>query len=123
MQNISDVFIVNVSGIIEHRDTKHCVCVSVSDGKYLFINTRHRDIYNDFKIKADDYEFLNSIDRFVSCSKIRPINVDRIKKKVGNLNRNDMMKIVDKIQASETLDKIEKVSIVTEINKWLSENS
>jgi hypothetical protein len=34
-----------------------------------------------------------------------------------------MIKIVDKIQNSESLKKVKKDSVLSELNKWLSDNS
>jgi len=47
---------------------------------------------------------------------------DKLIKRVGNLHRDDMLKIIDKIQNSEYLKKIEKDSVIPELNKWLSES-
>jgi len=122
MSNISTVFVVDVSGAIEHRDTKHCVCVSVTSDKYLLINTNHREIYDDFEIKSSDYAFLKHKNRFVCCSEMYEFKPDKLIKRVGNLHRDDMLKIIDKIQNSEYLKKIEKDSVIPELNKWLSES-
>jgi hypothetical protein len=122
MPKISDVLIVDVSGKIPLRDTKHCVCISVSKDKYLLINTDHREMYDDFQIKSSDYAFLKDTDRFVCCSKMYRFSPDRIIKKTGNLNRSDMIKIIDKIQNSKILDKMEKNSVIPELDKWLSDN-
>ena len=122
MSNISEVVVMDVSGVIGHRDTKHCVCVSVSTDKYLLINTSHRDIYDDFEIKSSEYAFLKSENRFVSCSKLYQFDSSKIIRSVGNLNRSDMAKIVDKIQNSESLKMAEKDFVILELDKWLSEN-
>ena len=58
MPDISDVLIINVSGEIAYRNTKHCVCISVSREKYFIINTNHREMHDDFNIKSADYDFL-----------------------------------------------------------------
>ena len=104
-----------------HRNTKHCVCIAVSREKYFIINTSHREMYDDFKIKSSDYAFLEGIDRFVCCSRIYEFSSDRIIKKAGCLNFDDITKIVDKIQKSRVLDKIDKDSIIPELDKWLSD--
>ncbi|MDR2593021.1 MAG: hypothetical protein LBC59_09530 [Chitinispirillales bacterium] len=122
MSNISEVVVIDVSGVIEHRGTKHCVCVSVSAEKYLLINTNHRDIYDDFEIKSSEYAFLKPKNRFVCCSEMYHFDSDEIIKSVGTLNRNDMIKIVDKIQNSESLKKAEKDFVILELGKWLSKN-
>jgi hypothetical protein len=117
--NISDVFVADFSIVYKHRPTKHCVCVSVSADKYILINTDHREKYDDFEIKSSDYKFLGSKNRFVSCLKLYKSDSIKLLRYVGNLSRDDMIKIVDKIQNSKVLDKIEKDSILPELRKWL----
>ncbi len=119
MPDISDVLIMDVTKLFKYRDTKHCVCVSVSNSKYLVINSNHRDRYDDFEIKSADYAFLNSMDRFVCCSETYTFNNDEIIKKVGNLNRSDMIKIVDKIRNSKILSVMEQNLVLPELNKWI----
>jgi len=96
--------------------------VSISAKRYLIINTNHREIYDDFEIKSSDYNFLGSKNRFVSCVKMYGSDSIKLLRHVGNLYREDMIKIVDKIQNSNVLDEIEKDSVVLELNKWLSDN-
>jgi len=117
--NISDVFVADFSKEYERRPTKHCVCVSISVKRYVIINTNHREIYDDFEIKSSDYEFLGSENRFVSCVKIYGSDSIKLLRHVGNLSRDDMIKIVDKIQNSKVLDEIEKEAVLPELKKWL----
>jgi len=120
---ISDVLIIDVSGEIEHRNTKHCVCVSVSKNKYFMINTKHREMYDDFEIESSEYGFLNGVNRFVSCSLMREFDVGKIIRKVGNLSKNDMRKIIDKMKKSDYLYKIERDLVIPEIEEWMDANS
>ena len=60
MSELFDVVVMDVKGVVSYRDTKYCVCVSNLQNKYLFINTDHRTMYDDFEIKAEDYIFLNN---------------------------------------------------------------
>lgn len=119
MPNISDVFKVNIQGLLDYRNTKYCVCVSALLGKYLYINTKHREIYDDFEINSSDYGFLGSVNRVVSCLKLHQINSNKLIERVGNLTRGDMLKIKDKIQESKTINKLEKDSVLPELLKWL----
>jgi len=119
MPNISDVFIINTKGTLDRRKIKYCVCVSALTGTFFYINTEHRDIYDDFEIKSSDYEFLNSTNRFVSCIKLHSFDSVIIIEQVGNLNRDDMLKIRNKIQRSKDINKIDKESVLPEIMKWL----
>jgi len=90
MTNISDVFKIKTGNSVEYRDMKWCVCVSVTKNNYLLINTHHRDMYEDFEIKASDYEFLDSIDRFVCYSTVWQFGLNELEAKVGNLSRDDI---------------------------------
>ena len=112
---------VDVFGQVTYRDTKHCVCISTTGGVYLVINTRHREMYDDFEIQSDNYGFLGGVNRFVCCSKLHEFDHSKILKKVGRLIYNDMQKIVDKIQASKTIDSIDKDAVIPGLAAWLAE--
>jgi hypothetical protein len=86
---------------------------------YLLINTEHRKIYDDLEIKASDYEFLGSINRFVECSELFRIEQKFFIKKVGSLYREDMIKITEKIRKSKFLTAAEKKTVLPELEKWL----
>lgn len=121
MAEIGNVFVVDVADVIEHRDRKHCICISVADNKYLVINTEHREIYDDFGIKASDYPFLQGVDRFVCCSQIFQFDGGKLlngKMPVGQLKYTDMGKIISKIQTSEILDETERQSVLLELLDW-----
>ena len=118
--NLFDVVIMNVEGIIQYRDTKHCICISILNNKYFVINTDHRQMYDDFKIEAKNYPFLNAKDRFIACFKIHTIDPDRKIKTVGKLNIEDITKIITKIKNSKTIHKTDKDLILPEIENWLS---
>jgi hypothetical protein len=119
MVNISDVYIIDVKGDLEYRNRKHGVCVSVANGQYLFLNKSHRDMYNDFKIYASNYDFLESVDRFVACSTLHKFDQDRLIKKVGNLTRDDMLIILNKVKNYKRMDEAEKDKFIPELNAWL----
>lgn len=123
MLEIADVFVMDVGGQIEHRDRKHCVCIATAQDKYFVINTQHRAIYDDFPLRARDYEFLKGEDRYVSCSAIFKFTPDKIIKKVGKLNYNDMKTLIDKVQNSKVLRETEKSSIIPELVEWQMDNS
>lgn len=123
MLEIADVFVMQVGNQIEHRETKHCICIATAQNKYFIINTEHREIYDDFKISAHDYDFLKGLDRYVSCSSIFQFTPDKIICKVGKLNYPDMLKLIDKVQNSEVLDDAEKSAILPELTDWQMDNS
>ncbi|MCL2284293.1 MAG: hypothetical protein FWC26_13335 [Fibromonadales bacterium] len=119
MTAISDVLIINVSKKIPYRNTKHCVCISVAKGKCLFINTQNRKIYDEIKINSSDYEFLNGVDRYVACSQIFEFSEDEIVQRVGDIKYGDMLKIIENIRKAKEISKIERNSIISELEKWL----
>ena len=120
MPDLFEVVIADVSEMLSDRETKHCVCVSITENNYLFINSRSSPIYDDFMIEAKDYAFLQNKDRFISCFKIYNIADEKIIKKVGDLNMEDINKIIDKIKKSKTLKKEIKMPVLLEIKNWLS---
>lgn len=125
MIEIGDVFVIDVkdSDTISHRDTKHCVCVSVAKDKYLVINTEHREMYDDFGITVSNYPFLK-IDRFVACSALHKFSPDKIiSGRQGKLKYTDMIRVIDKIQNSKTIDKTERDEILPELIEWQMDNS
>ena len=117
--DLFDVVIMNVEEIMPYRDTKHCICVSISKEKYLMINTDHRRMYDDFKIESQNYPFLNNRDRFIACSEIYDISSERIIRNVGKLKIKDINKIIEKIKNSKSLYKADKDLILPEIESWL----
>ena len=125
MTEISDVYVINVKDSdIQNRETKHCICISVSKDRYVVINTEHRQMYDDFIIKASDYPFLKGKDRFVCCATVHRFLPDRIvSESVGKLKYPDMLKIIEKIQNSKVLDKSEKNDIVPDLIEWQLDNS
>lgn len=123
MLEIADVFVIDVGDQIEHRDTKHCICIATSQNKYFLINTMHREMYDDFQISASSYPFLKGVDRFVCCSQIYQFTPDKIIHKVGKLNYQDMIKLISKVQNSEVLDNAEKSAVLPELTDWQMDNS
>lgn len=116
---ISEVYLIDVKGQIEHRKTKYFVCVSVAKDKYLIINSEHREIYDDLEVDSCDYPFFDGKSRFVGCSRLHHFSADKIIKAVGCLYREDMMNIRDKIRDSKVLDKHEKSIVLCQIEQWL----
>lgn len=55
MPKVSEVFIIDVSKIISHRATKHCICVSAGENKCFLINSEHLD-KSTVKIIAGELE-------------------------------------------------------------------
>jgi len=121
MAKISDINRMNTKDVILKRDEKICVCIVTGEkDKYLLINSKSREKYDDFEIKQSDYTFL-SHDSHISCSRTVELKKDRIIKKLGTLNHRDMQKILDKIRKSTLLPSEEKESIILYIEEWLSD--
>jgi len=117
---IRGIYVADVSGDAElgkYRSMKHCVCVSVGEGRYLLINTLHRELYNDFMIKASDYGFLKGVDRFISCHKPSDFIPAQLIKKVGMLSDADTRTMMKKIQASRFMRQNIKAKILGELLK------
>ena len=121
MPNISDVVLMDVSKIMPERATKYCVCISAGDDRYFFINSEHREMYDDFKIKASDYGFLTH-DSHVCCHEAYRLGNELIIRKLGNLNYDDMLRISVKIQNSRRITKTERKTLAFELETWLNDN-
>ena len=117
---IGGVFIIEVSGIVPSRDVKAGVCICISGNKYLLINTKHRDMYDDFSIEG--YGFLKGEKRYIACSNSFTIPLGRIKQRVGTLDFKDMMSIIDKIKKSKRLSKADKAVLLPELENWYYDN-
>jgi len=115
--DIKGIYVADVSDTVPHRNTKHCVCVSVGRGKYLLINTHHRPMYEDFILKASNYGFLNGLDRFLSCSSSHPIKPEKLFEKVGELSDADTKIMYEKIQKSQKIQSDDKKAILSELEK------
>jgi len=116
---ISDVYIIDVSKILPHCETKYCICITTGINKYFLINTENRKIYDTFEISASDYSFLK-YNSYVGCSKAHALESSLIVKKIGNLNFNDMSKILEKIRKSKYIIKPERETMALELEEWMS---
>jgi hypothetical protein len=116
---ISDVYIIDVSKILPHCETKYCICITTGINKYFLINSENRKIYDTFEISASDYSFLKH-NSYVGCSKAHALESSLIVKKIGNLNFNDMSKILEKIRNSKYIIKPERETMALELEEWMS---
>ena len=115
---IRGIYVLDVRGdkwLGKHRETKHCVCVSVGSGKYLAINTRHNPGYHDFMIHASNYAFLEGEDRFIGCGFLFTLDAAKILRKVGFLNDVDAKTVYDKIRASPNILPADKKVVHSEL--------
>jgi len=118
---IRGIYVFDVRGNAQlgmYRDTKHCVCVSIGEGQYLTINTRHNPGYNDFQIQAANYDFLNGEDRYLGCGKLFKLDADKILRKVGVLNDFDAKIVYEKIRVSTSISDEEIQKVLSEL--WAS---
>jgi len=121
MPAISDVYIINTADKIEHRKTKHCVCISVSKNKWLIIDTENRGYRNEMEIKSLDYDFLQGINRYVGCLFVYEFDESKVIKKVGSINHADMLGIVEKLKNIKTKQIfIQLKDVITELEEWLA---
>jgi len=120
MPSISDVILMDVSKIMPERTVKYCVCVSAGNDRYFYINSEHREMYDDFKINASDYDFL-AHDSYVGCHEAYLLGKELVIRKLGNLNHEDMLKILGKIQNSKRIAKTERKTLILEFETWLND--
>ncbi len=111
------VYVVDVKDMIRYRDTKYGVCVSVGTGRYLLINTQHRGEYDELMIRASEYEFLNGVDRYLSCRQLFAFHPKKLIAKVGDLSSDDAKKLIAQIGTSRTIAKGDKFRIISELSK------
>jgi len=118
---VRGIYIADVkddTDIGRHRATKHCVCVSVGCGLYLLINTEHREKYDDFLLKASEYDFLNGVDRFLACHDPKVIKDEKLIRRVGTLSDVDAKTMYVKIRASTNIAPVEIKKVLAEL--WAS---
>ena len=118
---VRSVYKVDVSDIFQYRKEKHCVCVSVGWKRYLVINTKHYDMYDDFEIDASDYPFLKGRNRFVACRKLVERDSSKIKEEVGILSIADTVTAMKMIEKSDVISMVEKATVLAELSKALVE--
>jgi len=116
---ISEVYVMDVSEKLEHRATKHCICISAGNGRYVLINSEHREMYDDFEIKVSDYDFLKQ-DSYVGCAEAIVLEKKRIIKKVGSMKYEDMLKILEKIRKPKHIAKPNRAEMVLELETWIN---
>jgi len=125
MVQVSDVNIMDVEGKVDYRDTKYCVCIYSKEDKdkYLFINTESREMYDDFQIKCSRYAFLGQKDRYVNCFSVQELEKERVIEKKGNLDYEDMKRILAKIKNSDSITEAEKEILIPELENWLNDEN
>jgi hypothetical protein len=120
MPKVSEVFIIDVSSVLPYRKKKHCICVSAGENKYFLINSKSREMYDDFKIHVSNYSFLGE-DRYVGCSEAIELKEELIIKKCGVMEYDDMVKILNKVKKSKYLDGATIETIIGELERWLEQ--
>jgi len=110
---------MDVSEKLEHRTTKHCICISAGNDKYILINSEHREMYDDFKICASDYDFLKQ-DSYVGCSEIIVLEKELIIRKAGSMKYEDMLRILEKIRNPRHMSKQDREEVAIELEGWMS---
>jgi len=122
MTTVSDVNRMSTKNVVAHRDEKYCVCISTGNGKdkYFLIDSKSRKMYDDFEIKAEEYDFLSK-DSYISCSLVVELGKDRFIEKLGNIDHKDMIKILEKVKKSEHLTDDEIKDISNSLENWLND--
>ena len=111
---ISGVYIADVSGIVYNRTQKICVCISEHENKFLLINSKYREEYDNFSVENHNFK------GYVSCSDIFTISERRIKHRIGTFNNDDMGKIINRIQNSNLLPQSGKSAVLPALENWQS---
>jgi len=114
---IKGIYVVDVTGAVPYRATKHCVCVSVGHDKYITINTESRPEYGEVKINASEYAFLKGVDRHVLCARILTRKPEYLLARVGTLSDADTKNVYLKIQKSAKIHEDDKKAILDELWK------
>ncbi len=93
---IGDVFVVKTD--LEHRDTKHCVYVSVSKDYLLYINKFQRpELYDGLEIKKTDKKPWLDTDRYIGCRHFISMEKISLLKQVGRVSFEDIINIRNRL--------------------------
>lgn len=89
---------------VEPPKKKYCVCINPLERLFFLINTENRRHYDCIEISSQSYEFLNGLNRYISCSRSFYIPKQNQKEKVlGKIMPGDLKKIVEQIHLSKRL--------------------
>jgi len=118
MLDISEVVLADTSTseIIKDRARKLFVLISVTNEKFLIINSRESEW--SIKIESAVYSFL-SHDSYIAGLRTFTLEEDEIIKKRGNLYYDDMVKVLNMIKTSKSIPPDEKEEILIDLEEFI----
>jgi len=120
MLDISEVVLADTSTseIIKNRARKLFVRISVTNEKFLIINSRESE--GSIKIESAIYNFL-SHDSYIAGLRTFTLEEDEIIKKRGNLYYDDMVKVLNMIKSSKSIPPDEKEEILIDLEEFIND--
>ena len=120
MLDISEVVLADTSTseIIRDRARKLFVRISVTNEKFLIINSRESE--GSIKIESATYSFL-SRDSYIAGLRTFTLEEDEIIKKRGNLYYDDMVKVLNMIKISKSIPPDEKEEILIDLEEFIND--
>jgi len=120
MLDISEVVLADTSTseIIKDRARKLFVRISVTNEKFLIINSRESE--GSIKIESAIYSFL-SHDSYIAGLRTFTLEEDEIIKKRGNLYYDDMVKVLNMIKISKSIPPDEKEEILIDLEEFIND--
>ncbi|MDR0515947.1 MAG: hypothetical protein LBH25_02775 [Fibromonadaceae bacterium] len=116
MFEISEVVLADTTKTIKNRDKKLFVRISITNEKFLIINSRESE--GSIKIESATYSFL-SHDSYIAGFRTFTLEESEIIKKRGTLNYDDMVKILDMIKNSKFISRDEKEEILIDLEEFI----
>jgi len=120
MFDISEVVLADTSTseIIKDRARKLFVRISITNEKFLIINSRESE--GSIKIESAIYSFL-SRDSYIAGLRTFTLEESEIIKKRGNLYYDDMVKILSMIKSSKFIPLDEKEEILIDLEEFIND--
>jgi len=120
MLDISEVVLADTSTseIIRDRARKLFVRISVTNEKFLIINSRESE--GSIKIESATYSFL-SHDSYIAGLRTFTLEEYEIIKKRGNLYYDDMVKVLNMIKSSKSIPPDEKEEILIDLEEFIND--
>ena len=120
MLDISEVVLADTSTseIIRDRARKLFVRISVTNEKFLIINSRESE--GSIKIESATYSFL-SHDSYIAGLRTFTLEEYEIIKKRGNLYYDDMVKVLNMVKISKSIPPDEKEEILIDLEEFIND--
>ena len=118
--DISEVVLADTSKseTIKDRDKKLFVRISITNEKFLIINSRKSE--ESIKIESAIYSFL-SHDSYIAGLRTFTLEENEIIKKRGNLYYDDMVKVLSMVKNSKFIPPDEKEEILIDLEEFIKD--